>query len=72
MPPRARSAWFRTLGQLVLVLALAAVGGWAVGEPWPVVTAAALGAGRWFTRDTNNENRSTTDTPPPTPPSSPP
>ena len=47
MPPRARNAWFRTLGQLVLVLALALLVGLAVGQPWPVLTLAALGVVAW-------------------------
>ncbi|MFD0738684.1 phosphate regulon sensor histidine kinase PhoR [Lysobacter koreensis] len=47
MPPRARSAWFRTLGQLALILASAAVAGVLVGHPWPVVTLAALGVVAW-------------------------
>lgn len=59
--------------QVTLPLAFGALGT-VMGGVMPLfwLTAAALGAGRWFTRDTNNENRSTTDTPPPTPPSSPP
>lgn len=47
MPPRARSAWFRTLGTLALVLLTATAAGLAVGQPWPVVTAAALGVVAW-------------------------
>ena len=47
MPPRARSAWFRTLGQLALILAGAAVLGLLVGYPWPVLTFAALGVVAW-------------------------
>ncbi|RNF84917.1 phosphate regulon sensor histidine kinase PhoR [Montanilutibacter psychrotolerans] len=47
MPPRARSAWFRTLGQLALILAAAAVVGALVGQPWPVLTLAALGVVAW-------------------------
>ena len=47
MPPRARSAWFRTLGQLALILAAAAVAGWLIGYPWPVITGAALGVVAW-------------------------
>ncbi|MFC3815954.1 phosphate regulon sensor histidine kinase PhoR [Lysobacter sp. GCM10012299] len=47
MPPRARSAWFRTLGQLALILAIAAVAGMAIGQPWPVITFAALGVVAW-------------------------
>ena len=47
MPPRARSAWLRTLGTLAGVLALAAVVGLAVGQPWPVVAITALGVVAW-------------------------
>ncbi|GAA5079803.1 phosphate regulon sensor histidine kinase PhoR [Lysobacter panacisoli] len=47
MPPRARSAWFRTLGQLALILAVAAVVGLLIDQPWPVVTLAALGVVAW-------------------------
>jgi two-component system phosphate regulon sensor histidine kinase PhoR len=47
MPPRARTAWLRTLGRLTLILAGAAVVGLAVGQPWPVVTSAALGVVAW-------------------------
>ena len=47
MPPRSRSAWFRTLGQLVLVLAVAAVVGTLIGYPWPTLTLAALGIVAW-------------------------
>lgn len=47
MPPRARSAWFRTLGHLALVLGSAALLGIAIGMPWPVVTLAALGVVAW-------------------------
>ena len=49
MPNDARSAWLRTLGQLGLVLtaALALALGFAVGQPWPVLTFAALGVVAW-------------------------
>ncbi|KAB8318194.1 phosphate regulon sensor histidine kinase PhoR [Tolypothrix campylonemoides VB511288] len=47
MPPRARSAWIRTLYQLALVLSLAALLGLAIGYPWPVITVAALGVVAW-------------------------
>ncbi|MBF6023634.1 phosphate regulon sensor histidine kinase PhoR [Lysobacter niastensis] len=47
MPPRARSAWFRTLGQLALILAVAAMVGVLIGYPWPVITVAALGVVAW-------------------------
>ena len=43
MPHDIRSAWFKTLGQLALILALAVVVGLLVGQIWPVVTVAALG-----------------------------
>lgn len=47
MPNNARSAWLKTLGQLVLVLGLALALGFAVGQPWPVITAAALAVVGW-------------------------
>lgn len=47
MPPRAHSAWLRTLGQLALILAAAAAVGLLVGHPWPVITLAALGVVAW-------------------------
>ena len=47
MPPRSRSAWLRTLGQLVLVLAAAALAGVLIGAPWPTLTVAALGIVAW-------------------------
>ena len=47
MPPRAHSAWLRTLGQLALILAGAAVLGLVLGYPWPVITIAALGVVAW-------------------------
>ena len=47
MPPRARSAWFRTLGQLALILAAATALGLLIGHPWPVVTLTALGVVAW-------------------------
>lgn len=47
MPPRSRSAWLRTLGQLALVLVTAAVVGVLVGHPWPVLTFIALGIVAW-------------------------
>ena len=47
MPPRSRSAWFRTLGQLVLILAASTVAGILAGHPWPVITVAALGVVAW-------------------------
>ncbi len=47
MPPRTRSAWFKTLGQLTLVLVGAVVLGLLLGRVWPVVTAAALAVVAW-------------------------
>jgi two-component system, OmpR family, phosphate regulon sensor histidine kinase PhoR len=47
MPNAAHSAWRKTLGQLALVLAVALALGFAIGEPWPVVTIAALGIVAW-------------------------
>ncbi|MCF7223435.1 phosphate regulon sensor histidine kinase PhoR [Marilutibacter chinensis] len=47
MPPRARSAWFRTLGLLVLLLASATVVGLLLGYPFQVLTATALGIVAW-------------------------
>jgi two-component system, OmpR family, phosphate regulon sensor histidine kinase PhoR len=47
MSPDARNAWFRTLGQLALVLALGLALGLLVGQPWPVLTVAALGVVAW-------------------------
>ncbi len=47
MPQHIRSAWFRTLGQLVAVLAAAVLLGWLLGYVWPVLTLAALGVVAW-------------------------
>ena len=47
MPHDIRSAWFKTLGQLALILALAVVVGLLVGQVWPIVTVAALGVVAW-------------------------
>ena len=47
MPDHIRSAWFKTLGQLVAVLAAAVVLGWLVGQVWPVLAIAALGVVAW-------------------------
>ncbi|HJW45988.1 MAG TPA: phosphate regulon sensor histidine kinase PhoR [Lysobacter sp.] len=47
MPPRARTAWFRTLGQLALVLVAAGVIGVLIQHPWPTLTFAALGVVAW-------------------------
>lgn len=47
MPPRAHSAWLRTLGHLGLVLVIAAIVGWGLGKVWPSITLAALGIVAW-------------------------
>lgn len=47
MSPDARSAWFRTLGQLLLVLVIGLGVGLAIGQPWPALTVAALGVVAW-------------------------
>ena len=47
MPPAARSAWYRTLGMLALVLAAALVAGLLLGQPWVAVTFAALAVVAW-------------------------
>jgi two-component system, OmpR family, phosphate regulon sensor histidine kinase PhoR len=47
MPPRARSAWFKTLGQLLLVLAVSLALGLAIGQPWPALTFGALATVAW-------------------------
>ena len=47
MPSHARSAWIKTLGQLGLVLLGALVLGLLIGQPWPVLTVAALGVVAW-------------------------
>ena len=47
MPPRARNAWFKTLGQLGLVLAGALVLGLLLRQVWPVLAIAALGVVAW-------------------------
>ncbi|UBB23835.1 phosphate regulon sensor histidine kinase PhoR [Pseudoxanthomonas japonensis] len=47
MPQYIRSAWFKTLGQLAGVLALAVIIGLLIGHVWPVVTLAALGVVAW-------------------------
>ena len=47
MSPDARSAWFRTLGQLLLVLVIGLGVGLLVGQPWPALTVAALGVVAW-------------------------
>ena len=47
MPAHARSAWTRTLGQLAAVLLGALLVGLLAGQPWPVLTIAALGVVAW-------------------------
>ena len=47
MPPSARSAWIKTLGQLALVLVVALLIGLLVDKVWPVLTVAALGVVAW-------------------------
>lgn len=47
MPPNARSAWIRTLGQLAAILLGALLVGLLLGRPWPVLTIAALGVVAW-------------------------
>ncbi|MCW5581954.1 MAG: phosphate regulon sensor histidine kinase PhoR [Luteimonas sp.] len=47
MPPRARSAWTRTLGQLALVLAVALLLGLLTGQTWPALALAALAIVAW-------------------------
>lgn len=47
MPPRARSAWTRTLGQLALVLAGGLLLGVMLGQVWPVLAVTALGIVAW-------------------------
>ena len=47
MPPRARSAWMKTLATLAVMLAIAIVAGFIIGHPWPVITLTALGIVTW-------------------------
>lgn len=47
MPPRARSPWSRTIGQLLLVLAGSAAAGLLVGQPWPALAIGALAVVAW-------------------------
>ena len=47
MSPDARTAWFRTLGQFALALAVGGGAGLAIGQPWPALTATALGLLAW-------------------------
>ena len=58
MPHDIRSAWFKTLGQLALILALAVVVGLLVGQVWPIVTVAALGVEKvWANPDCGLKTR---------------
>ncbi|TXH72238.1 MAG: phosphate regulon sensor histidine kinase PhoR [Lysobacteraceae bacterium] len=47
MPAHARSAWFKTLGQLTLALAGGLVLGLSTGHVWPVLTAVSLAVVAW-------------------------
>ena len=47
MSPEARNAWFRTLGQLALVLVVGLGVGLLAGQPWLALTVAALGVVAW-------------------------
>ena len=47
MTPDARTAWFRTLGVLMLVLGAGLVIGLLIHRPWPALTVAALGIVVW-------------------------
>jgi len=47
MSPEARNAWFRTLGQLALVLVVGLGIGLLAGQPWLALTIAALGVVAW-------------------------
>lgn len=47
MPLHIRTSWFKTLGQLVAVLAAATLLGGLLGQVWPVLTVAALGVVAW-------------------------
>ena len=47
MPPRAHSAWTRTLGQLALVLVVGVLTGLAIGQVWPMLALAALAIVAW-------------------------
>ncbi|WP_149194136.1 phosphate regulon sensor histidine kinase PhoR [Luteimonas suaedae] len=47
MPPRARSAWTKTLGLLALILLAALAFGLLIGQAWLVLTVAALGVVAW-------------------------
>ena len=47
MSPEARQAWFRTLGQLALVLLAGLALGLLLGQPWPALAVTALGVVAW-------------------------
>lgn len=47
MPNDARSAWHKTLGQLILTLGIALAFGLVIGQVWPMITIAALGVVAW-------------------------
>lgn len=47
MSPRTRSAWFRSLGRLTLILAAVAVLGALARQPWPAIALAALAVLAW-------------------------
>ncbi len=47
MHPSARTAWFRTLARLALVLAAGLGVGFALGHPWPALALTALGVVAW-------------------------
>ncbi|TCT24335.1 phosphate regulon sensor histidine kinase PhoR [Thermomonas haemolytica] len=47
MPSIPRHAWFRTLSQLLLVLAAGLLAGLALGQPWPALAITALGVVGW-------------------------
>ena len=47
MPDHIRSAWFKTLGQLAAVLAVAVLLGWSIGRVGLVLAIAALGVVAW-------------------------
>jgi two-component system phosphate regulon sensor histidine kinase PhoR len=47
MPHHLQTAWFKTLSQLALVLAVAVIVGLLTGYPWPIVTLTALCMTAW-------------------------
>ena len=42
MPPTPKTSWQRTVATLAVVLALALLAGFVVGQPWPALALAAL------------------------------